>query len=73
LAVQDDVYRRMGGAARVAILFRWSTMAREIAAAGNRQRHPEYHDEQTRLALARLVFGETLVREAWPDRALVDP
>jgi hypothetical protein len=70
---QIEAYRRMGGPARVAVAFRLNESVRRWSAAGIRRRHPGYDDLQVRLALARLVLGDELVRTVWPDRPLVDP
>lgn len=72
-AVQLEAYRRMGGAGRAQVLFRLSEMARRHAEAGIRNRHPDYDAGQVRLALARLLHGDDLVRCAWPSRALPEP
>jgi hypothetical protein len=72
-AVQDDIYRRLGGRERVAIQFRLSTAARAMTLAGILARHPDYTETQARMALARIIFGDDLVRNAWPDRELVEP
>jgi hypothetical protein len=72
-AVQTEIYRRMGGRGRAAVAFRLSDAVRRITCAGIRARHPEYTGEQIRLAHARLILGDTLVRAIWPDRELVDP
>jgi len=66
-------YRRMGGAGRVAVMFRLSESARRWSIAGIRRRHPEYDDFQLRRALARMILGDDLVRRVWPDRELLDP
>jgi len=71
--VQDEVYRKLGPHGRLATMFQLNEMVRGIAMAGIRDRHPEYDDEQVKLALARLQFGDALVLAAWPDRALVEP
>ncbi len=71
--LQMDVYRRMGGTDRAAIMFRLSDFARRISLAGIRHRHPDYDDELAHLALARLRFGDDLVAQAWPSRPLVEP
>lgn len=71
--LQIDVYRRLGGAERVAILFRLNALVRETALAGIRRRHPAYAEAQVRMALRRLVLGDDLTRQAFPDQALVDP
>jgi hypothetical protein len=72
-AVQVEAYRRMGGAGRAQVMFRLCEMAREAATSGIRARHPEYDDEQVKRALARLRYGDELVRSVWLDVELVDP
>ena len=72
-AVQIEAYRRMGGTARVQVMFRLGEMARRAAEAGIRRRHPESDDRRVRLALARLLYGDDLVRRAWPDREPAEP
>lgn len=72
-AKQNAVYRTLGGAERVAILFRLSALVRETARAGIRRRHPSYSDAQVELALRRLLLGDNLVRKAFPNDELVDP
>jgi hypothetical protein len=63
----------MNGAERVAVTFRLNELARHAAEAGVRARHPDYSEEQVRLALRRLWLGDELCRRAWPDRELVEP
>ncbi len=72
-AVQIEAYRRMSGKERTAVAFRLNELARETAVAGIRARHPDYGEEQARLALFRLIFGDELTRAVWPGRDLVDP
>ena len=71
--VQIDAYRRMGTRGRAEAVFRLNDLARRMAVAGIESRHPEYDEEQVRLAYARLVLGDEWVRKAWPGRALVAP
>lgn len=63
----------MGGAARVAVMFRLSEAARRWSIAGIRHRHPHYDAFQLRLALARMTLGDDIVRRVWPDFELLDP
>lgn len=71
--MQTEAYRRMDGKQRTEVMFRLNEMARQTAVAGIRSRHPDYSEEQVRLALFRLVHGDALTRAVWPDQALVDP
>jgi hypothetical protein len=70
---QLRVYQRMGGAARVAAAFRLSAFVRETAVAGIRYRHPEYTDQQALFAWQRLSLGDSLFREAFPERPRLEP
>jgi len=70
---QREAYRKLGGPERVAIQFRLGALVRGTALAGILRRHPEYSDAQARMALRRLLFGDDLVRRAWPDEELIDP
>lgn len=72
-AAQNEAYRRMSGQERTAVVFRLNQFARETAAAGIRSRHPGYSEEQVRFALFRLLLGDQVTRQVWPDRDLVDP
>jgi len=72
-AVQLLAYRRMGGAGRAQVMFRLTAMARETAEAGIRGRHPDYDHGQVMRALARLLYGDELVRRAWPGQELLEP
>jgi hypothetical protein len=71
--LQLAAYRRMGAVGRAQAMFRLTAMAREAAAAGIRRRHPEYDDGHVRRALARLLYGDALIRSAWPGRELLEP
>lgn len=70
---QIEAYRRMGGPARCAIVFRLNELARRVAEAGIRERHPEYDDDRVRKALFRMRLGDELMRTIWPNDDLVDP
>jgi hypothetical protein len=72
-ARQTEAYRRMGGSERLAVTFRLNEWARRASEAGIRSRHPDYSEEQVRMALRRLWLGDELTRQAWPDRELVEP
>lgn len=70
---QLAVYRRLGGAERVAIAFRLEKLAREATLSGIRRRHPEYDAAQASRALHRLLLGDDLMRRVYPHDDLLDP
>jgi hypothetical protein len=72
-AFQLEVYKRLGGAARVATMFRLNAVVRSAAMAGIKKRHPAYDDRQVQMAWQRLVLGDALIQEAFPGRELIEP
>ena len=70
---QRDAYRRLGGPARVEIVFRLNALVRQTAMAGIRRRHPAYTERDVIAAYRRLTLGDELVRQVYPDQPLVDP
>jgi hypothetical protein len=71
--VQREIYRRLGGSERVAIVFRLNALVRETAMAGIRRRHPSYADAEVRAAFQRLTLGDDVMKKAFPDQELVEP
>ena len=71
--VHIALQRKLGGSGRVALAASMSEQAREISRAGIRARHPEYSEEQVHHALARLILGESLYREAFPKEPPILP
>ncbi|MBI4508811.1 MAG: hypothetical protein HY698_04190 [Deltaproteobacteria bacterium] len=72
-SVQLDVYRRMSPAARLRVALELTAMSRRLLADGVRRRHPEYSDEQVRLAFLRLWLGADLFRKAYPGQPELEP
>lgn len=70
---QLTIYRRLGGAERVAIAFRLGALARGLALSGIRRRHPGYDDRTARRALNRLLLGDEIMRQVYPQDDLVEP
>ncbi len=52
---------------------RMSEEARAVTMAGIRDRHPEYTEQEARLALCRLIHGDEAFRRVWPGRPLLEP
>jgi hypothetical protein len=64
--VQREVLRRMPPMKRLQLACQMSDELREIVAAGVRHRHPDYDDNQVRLAVIRLYLGDDLFRKVYP-------
>jgi len=71
--MQLEVYRRMGGEARMAAAFRLTDFARRLSRSGIQARHPSYTPDEVQRALARLVLGDDLSRRVWPEAELLEP
>jgi hypothetical protein len=64
--VQVEVYRRMSPSRRLELACQMTDSLRRVVAAGVRARHPEYSEEQVRLAFARLWLGDDLFCKVHP-------
>jgi hypothetical protein len=64
--VQIDIYRRMSPNRRLELALQMSDSLRSVVAAGVRNRHPDYSEEQVRLAVARLWLGDELFHQVHP-------
>ena len=54
---QFDILRKMDIEARAAMTFELSDNLRSILASGIRQRHPDYNDDQIKMAVMRLTIA----------------
>jgi hypothetical protein len=66
LRVQSEILRAIGIEGRAKVLFDLNAQARALCEAGVRKRHPEYTDDQIRLARIRLTLGDELFRKVYP-------
>ena len=64
--VQVEALRRLGVAGRAKITFELGEQMRKMSATGVRMRHPDYNDDQVRLAVIRLRLGNELFRKVYP-------
>lgn len=60
LALQRAAFRRMAPAERFEAAVEMSEAVSALAEAGIRRRHPDYSDEQVRLALVEIMLGPEL-------------
>ncbi len=72
-AAQLEVYRRMTPEARLQVALELTEMSRQLPADGIRARHPEYSDEQVRLAMIRVWLTPELYRQAYAGYRELDP
>ena len=71
--VQFECYRRMTPDERVRLGLQLSEMVRKSLLEGVRSRHPEYTQDQLRLAVIRLILPEDLFAAAYPDSRDIVP
>jgi hypothetical protein len=64
--VQFAIFRRMAPSRRLQLACRMSETLRAVVASGVRSRHPDYTDDQVRLAVNRLALGDVLFRQVYP-------
>ena len=64
--MQREIFRKLGPEGRVRMAAEMSDENRELVAAGVRSRHPDYDAPKVRMAVLRLVLGETVFGRAFP-------
>jgi len=70
-AVQLQILRSRTGAQRLQMALQLSEDVRAISRAGIRARHPDYSEQELTWALNRLMLGDALFQQAWPDAPLL--
>lgn len=70
---QIEIWRGMTGSQKVALGWQWSRHVRATLEAGIRSRHPDYTDDEVRLAAIRRELGDRLFAQAYPESPLLDP
>lgn len=71
-AVQAEAFRRAGPEGRLRMALEMSEEMASVVEAGVRLRHPEYSDDEVRLAGIRIRLGDELFMAVYPD-AKVEP
>ena len=64
---QYEILRKMDISARAEMTFQLSDNLRSILESGIRLRHPEYNQDEVKLAALRLTIDEELFNQAFPD------
>ncbi len=64
---QFEILRRLGAQTRIKMAFELSDNLRSIVEAGVRLRHPDYDDQKVKQQVLRLMIGETLFKQIYPD------
>lgn len=71
--IQLEIFRRMGPEKRLEAGIALSQTCRKLLPAGVRRRHPEYGEEEIRLAVIRLTLPEELFLAAYPHARHILP
>jgi hypothetical protein len=71
--VQIDIFRKMSPEKRLENAVSLAQSARKLMAEGIRARHPEYSEQEVRLASIRLTLGEALFACAYPEALHIRP
>jgi hypothetical protein len=72
-AVQLEIYRSLGAAARLRIGLELTALSRQLLEEGIRKRHPEYDADQLRWAFLRRWLGDALFHQVYPAAPELPP
>ncbi len=71
--VQIEIFRKMTPERRLHAATELTQLVRKSLAEGVRMRHPEYNEEQVRLAMIRLTLPERLFLTVYPYAKEITP
>jgi len=71
--IQLEIYEKMSPDRRLQISIDLAQTCRSLLREGVRHRHPEYTEEEVRLAVIRIQLGDTLYKNVYPDSRSVLP
>ncbi|NWG03638.1 MAG: hypothetical protein HXY44_12375 [Syntrophaceae bacterium] len=71
--IQIEIFRRMEPQKRLESAALLSETCRTLLAEGIRKRHPNYNQEQVRLAVIRCLLSEDLFLRAYPNARNILP
>jgi hypothetical protein len=71
--VQIEIFRHMAPQKRLQSTALLSETCRILLAEGIRKRHPNYNEEQVRLAVIRCLLPENLFLQAYPNACHILP
>lgn len=72
MRVQIEIWRRMTPKERLDAAMGLTESMRQLTMRGIRARHPEYSEEEVRLALFERIHGKELVDRIWRNRRSVE-
>jgi hypothetical protein len=64
--IQLEIFRRMGPERRLRAALDLTQTSRRLLAAGVRSRHPDYTENQVKLATIKLTLGADLFASVYP-------
>ncbi len=64
---QFEILRRLDAETRLKMAFELSDNLRSIVEAGVRLRNPQYDEQQINRQVIRLMIGEALFKQVYPD------
>ncbi len=65
--IQIEIFRKMKAEQRLKMAISLTQTDRKLLMAGVRKRHPEYNENQIRLAVIRLTLGANLFSTVYPE------
>lgn len=71
--LQMQIYDRMSPDQMGRLTFELSALCKELQAVGVRARHPDYSEDDVRLAVIRIHLGDELFQRVYPRSADIVP
>ncbi len=67
---QVEILRKVTPERRMEMAFELSDFLRSIVQAGVKERHPDYNEQQIQKEVLRLMIGESLFKQIYPNTGM---
>ena len=67
---QVEILRKVTPKRRMEMAFELSDFLRSIVQAGVKERHPDYNEQQIEKEVLRLMIGESLFKQIYPNTGI---
>lgn len=71
--IQIEIFRKMEPERKLSLVFQLMALEKEIMIEGIRNRHPEYTDQEVKLAFIRLSLGDVIFEKVYPGYKNIKP
>lgn len=71
--IKIDILKRIPPEKRLEMAIKFTELIKNLIEEGIKKRHPEYNGKEVKLAVIKVILGEKLFREVYPEHIKIKP